>query len=386
MSEAARAARRRLLLLLAGLAARPLCAQPQSPSEQRLQQLMQARSATLDASARRERLDLLAQGEALLAAGDLDAAQAAFDRAALMLHAADTEIALVRCYMQRGEYQRAISFGAHAAGAHREVSAAAVLYAWLLQRGGQGAFAARLLDEALQLRPDDFPLAEARAALDRSALQESWLAGPLPVRLGPLALGDRTVPATARVAGSATLAGPSGQVLAPLTAVQDAAGLWLRDGLGRTTAARVQQRWPDLGLALLQGLSWAGAAAPVWVARDGFPGSPAHALEHPAAASAAPGWPQLTLGFLGGLRTDETRSLGIDLPNGPHGGPVIDGQGRLLGVAIAHGDGSTGLVPASRLRSRLDLALPPTASTPSRLALAAVYEQALPLTLQVLVA
>ncbi len=51
--------------------------------------------------------------------------------------------------MQAGEYRRALSFGAHAAGAHRDFPAATALYAWLLYVGGQDAFAARRLDAAL---------------------------------------------------------------------------------------------------------------------------------------------------------------------------------------------------------------------------------------------
>ena len=95
-----------------------------------------------------ERADLLASGEQALARRDVDAALLAFDRAALILHAADTEIALVRAYMQGGDYRRALAFGAHTAGAHLDVVGGSALYAWLLHAGGQSAIAQRLIDEA----------------------------------------------------------------------------------------------------------------------------------------------------------------------------------------------------------------------------------------------
>lgn len=91
-----------------------------------------------------ERSALLAQGESALARGDVGNALAAFERAALMLHAADTEMALVRTYMQAGEYRRAVSFSAHTAGAHRQAVAGrgALCLAALARRAGRGGAAA----------------------------------------------------------------------------------------------------------------------------------------------------------------------------------------------------------------------------------------------------
>jgi len=59
------------------------------------------------------------EGEAKLAAGDASGAQQAFEAATQIVHAADVELGLVRSYMQAGDYRRALSFSAHAAGAHR---------------------------------------------------------------------------------------------------------------------------------------------------------------------------------------------------------------------------------------------------------------------------
>ena len=76
-----------------------------------------------------ERADLLKTGEAALSRLDVNAALDAFERAALIVHAADTEIALVRTYMQGGDYRRALAFGAHTAGSHLDVIGGSTLYA-----------------------------------------------------------------------------------------------------------------------------------------------------------------------------------------------------------------------------------------------------------------
>ncbi len=163
------------------------CAQPPAPASgvealQRYLERTREAAAAQTAAEREQRLHersaLLVQGEAALANGDVGRALGAFERAALMLHAADTEMALVRTYMQAGEYRRAVSFSAHTAGAHRQVIAGAVLYAWLLSRGGQDDAARRLL-AAAQHESHDPLLREAQqlmastAGLPRGALMEA---------------------------------------------------------------------------------------------------------------------------------------------------------------------------------------------------------------------
>jgi hypothetical protein len=85
--------------------------EPESASNQKLKKLMEKvqerdglGSASKPPSAAelstrmQERNALLAQGEAALARSDTDAAQSAFERAALIQHAADTEMGLVRTW------------------------------------------------------------------------------------------------------------------------------------------------------------------------------------------------------------------------------------------------------------------------------------------------
>ena len=88
-----------------------------------------------------DRQRLVQQAELQLAAGDTAAAQQAFDRAAMLVHAADVEMGLVRTYLQAGDYRRALSFASHAAGAHRDVPAGTAPYGGLLHISARQPFA-----------------------------------------------------------------------------------------------------------------------------------------------------------------------------------------------------------------------------------------------------
>jgi hypothetical protein len=158
--------RRKLCLAACLLAtARAVAQGTDAASKLKLQQLMEQSSQRVTTSApsstgtvttqslpnaarMQERTQLLAHGEAALARSDTETALTAFEAAANILHAADTEMGLVRSYMQTGQYRRALAFGAHTAGAHLDEVGGSALYAWLLHIGGQPVFAQRLIAQA----------------------------------------------------------------------------------------------------------------------------------------------------------------------------------------------------------------------------------------------
>lgn len=303
-----------------------------------------------------ERRQLLDDGERLLSLGDVQAARQALDRAAMMLHAPDTEAALVRTQMQAGEYRQALAFAAHAAGAHRrEWPAGTALYVWLLRLGGQGVVAQRMLDEALTLAPDDAALLALRAQLLRP-----WphVNGPLrapPLQLAPYSVGELAPPG-ARAAGTALLLGSGTAALVPTALLQGGGRLqdrlWLRNGLGQTVAASEVSRDEALGLSLLR----LAAALPVahlrLVPRVPFGGAAASMIEF-GSADAAAAWPLLRQGFFARVAANGgPRPLGIEAPAGPRGGPVFDASGRLAGIAMAGADGHDTLLPAAALLAR----------------------------------
>lgn len=348
-----------------------------------------------------ERADMLKKGEAALAALQLEVALLAFERAASILHAADTEMALVRTYMQYGQYRRALAAGAHTAGAHLDVVGGSALYAWLLHMGAQTVVAQRLLGEAQSRMPGNELVNQVQRQLQSgNPLTTGDMLNP-PTRLAPygVTLG---LPATARVVGSAVLLPGGTQAWVPLSFLPKSAKrgkLWLRNGLGLLAKGSVVRRLPAAGVALVK----LSQALPVpddfWMAdKEPFPGSPGYAVEYvanPKAAKttqdAAPAWPVLRLGFLGGMVTPggTDRLLGIDMPVGPRGGPVFGGAGQLIGIALHGKPGAADqLVTVLQLQEEIGRWLGATMpkSAPTTATADRIYENGLKVSLQVITA
>ena len=118
----------------------PAQAQTQAPVPAwSLEAQSRLRPGGLDAATFTERQRLLLQGEQALSRMQPSQALDLFDRAALMLHAADAEVALVRTHMQAGDYRRALAFAPRSA-----CSVGAIRLAAAPGRSGHGsALAAR---------------------------------------------------------------------------------------------------------------------------------------------------------------------------------------------------------------------------------------------------
>ena len=363
-------------------------ASAETPAEEKLRLLMQGRhpgGAAPSDERLREREDLLRRGEAALAQRDVEAAERAFDRAAMILHAADTEMGLVRSYMQAGQYRRALAFGAHTAGAHLDVVGGAALYAWLLHLGGQEAVAQRLLTQA-QARAPDQPLVRDVASQLRSPAPRAHGAMLLPpARLAPYG-SMHGLARDARVVATGTLVGEGRFALVPLGVISTGARYWVRNGLGQLVAATVAATDGALGLALLRLATPLPAAAQFKAPADAFPGSIAFAVEYATTPDAPAAWPMLKAGFMGAaLGAGGGRELGVSLaPDSPRGGPVFDQAGRLLGVAVQAG-GVDHLVAVSQLQPAFkNYFVMPVDSANQKLTADAIYEPALLVTLQVI--
>ena len=356
-----------------------------------------------------ERADQIKTGETALSSMQLEPALMAFERAANILHAADTEIALVRTYMQYGQYRRALASGAHTAGAHLDVVGGSALYAWLLHAGAQTAVAKRLLAEAQARAPGNVVLAQVEQQLSSGQpLATGDMLNP-PTRLAPYGMAQG-IAAGARVVGSATLLAidsvqqvktdnPYSQhAVVPLALVPASGRLWLRNGLGMLARARVTKRLPKHGVALLALSTALPLPSDFWAAdKEPFPGSPGYAVEYVTAkttSDSGPAWPILRTGFIGGMvggmagKSDNQRLLGVDMPPGSRGGPVFDGAGRLVGVAI-RGSGSQAadqLVTTVALQKALGKAVAPAMPTGTSTAATAdkIYENSLKSSLQVI--
>lgn len=349
------------------------------------------------AAAMPQRLALLELAEASLARGETSMAALGFERAGMMLHSADSEMGLVRAWMQSGDYRRAMAFCAHAAGAHRDVPAAAALYAWLLRLGGQSAFAEQVLAEAVERAPDDPVVKAVWSAFRTGVMSASGVLLDLPHRMAPQStnLGEQTLPATdAAVLGTGALVGGGRYAVVDAAMVQGKRRLWVRNGYGQTTSVKVEPVPPSAapsGLSLLR-LDTALEDGEALVAQaDPFGGSPGFVMTFAANALNEPAWPSLHQGFLGRVEGNATtRKLGISLPASATGGPVFDSTGKLVGFARGDAGAAMTLVPSSVLRQILPRADPPADASslvvPNRIALDAVYERGLRSTLQVIAA
>ena len=327
--------------------------------------------------------------------GDTSGAVAALERAAGISHAANTEMSLVRAYMQQGDYRRALGFAAHVAGAHRDAPAATALYAWLLSIGGQGSFAQRLLKEARLQGPHDLLLSEAQLRLQSSGATATAALLDRPHRMAPhgVLLADQPpLPPTARTVASGVLLHDGRHALVPSGAVAgERSPLWLRDGLGRTTAARLVRRLEAVGLTLVALNVPLDSNVMTAAARDPFAGSPGFVVAFAPAEDAAPAWPWLHAGFLGGTAaaTSGGRRLGVDVPAAVQGAPVFDAAGSWCGLAMQRSDGSHELLAIQRLRDEVgeDLLPSPAAgadgSRQRRAMPADIFEASLRIALQV---
>lgn len=379
--------RRDVLIGLLGLATGPLAASP--ASEEKLRAIMQAAAGRPpDAGRLREREALLHEAEAALAAGDAEKAEQGFDRAALILHSADTEMGLVRSYMQSGQYRRALAFGAHTAGAHLDAVGGAALYAWLLHAGGQDSIARKLLADAQARAPSQPLVAGVGRALASGAPHASGEMLLPPARLAPYSHAA-ALPNGARLVATGTLLGEGRAALVPARAIAASRRLWVRNGLGQLApASAMPGRSGESALALLRLGSPLPAPSLGSVPANTFPGAVAFAVAYAHTSDAGAAWPLLRTGFVGAARgADGDRELDASLHQGlTQGGPVFDQAGRLAGIALADSTGAR-LLAAPRLREAFAgrVALP-ASSDAARLGPDAVYEAALRSTLQVIAA
>jgi S1-C subfamily serine protease len=383
---------RAIIVLSLSLAAHAVgAAEPAaSNADLRLKRLLerattQSSGEALPAEARQQ---MLADGEAALARGDAEPAAQQFERAGMVKHEADAELGLIRAYMQAGEYRRALAFAAHTAGAHPQTGAGSALYAWLLHIGGQAHIAAQLLDKARARLPDD-GLLQATT---------TWIKSPLaapaaellipPARFAPYSPEAPPLPQTAKVVASGVLIDNGRKALTAAAALGNAREVWVRNGLGQGTTATVVRSDGDTGLAELHLAHAIAVPAPALSSRDAFPGSPGFAVEFPAIANAALGWPLLRVGFLGKPSgVAGVYQLGIAMPQANRGGPVFDASGRLAGIAVSSETGGDRLVLTSHLRKHMtDVPHEPSqSSVTERVAVDEIYERALKITVQVIV-
>lgn len=325
------------------------------------------------------REDELSEGEAALMQGDADKALQAFEQAGALGHDPVIELGLVRAAMQGGRYRQAQGFASHTAGEHVHDSACMAIHAWLLHLGGQTPYATQVIEQARAVLS-----APGQALLNEVARQ--WLQGwpfasnalrRAPLRLAPYAHGE-PIAAHAQAVCSGTLvmgADHVQRVILPANVVDiGASRWWVRNGLGLTVCATLEDAEHGQAVRTLRLVSASLPGQAVLAERDAFPGSIAYAVSYAngpqdtqaatpsESARATASWPLMRMGFAGRVDAAFGRLLGVEGPDGPWsqsdgtrnalGGPVWNAKGQLIGVALPSIDGKSPdrMWPASALR------------------------------------
>jgi hypothetical protein len=218
----------------------------------------------------------------------------------------------------------------------------------------------------------------------------------------PSGAGDVASPTDGRVVSSGVLVAATKAVVPAGVLASGGAGeirIRVRNGLGQSARAVVDGAvQPPLdprlvALRLLDPLDADAIEAPA--AREPFAGSPGYVVEYAATPDDAAAWPWLRQGFVGGaIGGSALRQLGIDVADGPHGGPVLDASGRLAGIALRDPASGSVWLPAARWHlDRVDHDVAPAANgqvrdVPRTVLIGAdvVYERALRVALQVIAA
>jgi hypothetical protein len=171
-----------------------------------------------------------------------------------------------------------------------------------------------------------------------------------PARFAPYSAGADKIPASARTAASGVVIDGGRKVLTSAAALGRAPRIWVRNGIGASSPASFVRTLPDSDLAELELERPLQDARIAMSARPPYPGSPGFTLEFAAPGDASPAWPVLRLGFLGPTEPlhPGIYAIGIDMPIGARGGPVFDGAGRLIGIAVKDQAGRDKLVSIAR--------------------------------------
>lgn len=340
--------------------------------------------SSLQAVLRQQREAWMRDGELALAALEAANAQSSFERAAALEHRADAEISLVRAYLQAGEYRRALAFVAHTSAAHKDDSGGVALYAWMLNAAGQTEQAKRVLSEARQRFPQDRLLDQVQDRLSAAMPTPTPLLMRPPLRLAPY---SAALPKGARVIGQGVLIDGGSRALVDITGSRQSARLWVRNALGQISRVRTDVRLGASGFALATlEHSLARSSRLSIASRPRYPGSVGHLVNFAAGADSKPQWPLMHSGFLGPIRGDHTRTLGIELGFRSLGGPLFDATGALAGLSVAERDGRQSLFSCAQLLGPV----PPGESTTASpalipgLATDEIYERALSLAVQTL--
>jgi hypothetical protein len=286
-----------------------------------------------------------------------------FEKAALIVHASEVEVGIVRAHMQAGNFQRALAFCAHASGAHLDEPAPSLLYAHLLKVSGQTTYAEKLMN--------DF---HVRFGKDVSTFAS--------VKLTPYS-DSAGLPVNAKMIASGLSLPGDKHVAFPSTAIANGVKkFWVRSSSGflseatlQSTSDKLQSNQPTLAILQLKRSVTVKRTQPLAIAtKPAFPGSVAFSVTFKR--SLALNWPSLSSGFIGGPVEGRSNRRQVDISEQSQsiGATVFDQTGAAIGLMVLV-KSTLQLIPLSELG--LDFTNAEQSTARPKLATDQVYQVAL---------
>jgi hypothetical protein len=302
--------------------------------------------------------ELLRSAEASLAKLDGATALNLFEKAAAIVHDSDVEVGIVRAHMQAGQFQRALSFCAHASGAHLDEPAPALLYAHLLKISGQTAYAEKLTGEY-------------RTRFGGATSKHA------PVKLAPY-FDAAGLPANAKMFSSGLCLPDGKHVAIPAASLASVKQkFWVRSSYGLLSEAVLESVVDKTGLAILKlkrPVTLENVAPLVINAKPAFPGSVAFGLTFKQQLPLS--WPLLWSVFMGNpIQSDPSRRQ-LDTPDHmppPMGATVFDQTGAAIGM-MAPSKSKLQLVPLNFRELGIEFAKTEQLAARQKIAIDQIYQ------------
>lgn len=265
--------------------------------------------------------------------GRTEHARNTLEQAVGNFHAVEIELGLIQTLMQAGEYRHALSAAAHTQAEHPKLADSALFYAWLLAIGGQTNPAIQLLENTQTLLPDNDALAVMLQQIKTNKLASTEIKTSDAIQLKPFTSTKSNIQGAQKYLTSGVVIGDGKKIITVLSAIENAKTISVRDGLGRTATAQIEQKIPSAQLAILKLDTPIKPPPNINLAdKPPFPGTPIYLIGFAASSNNQADWPQLKIDILGTPGASNTYGYPVHVRTAPKGSGIYNQQGNLIGI------------------------------------------------------
>ncbi len=278
-----------------------------------------------------------------LGEGRIEEARGTLEQAAGNFHSVEIELGLIQTLMQAGEYRHALSAAAHTQAEHPDVIDTSLLYAWLLAIGGQKAPAMQLLQSGIEQYPENKELKTMLLQIKIQHLDSSLISTSADIQLRPFVSSTFAQPALRHLTNGVLI--NDSTVITTFFDDAKTKRIRVRNGLGQTVDAQVEQVFPKQNFAVLvlKGVIHR-VQLPAIAAKTPFPGNFVYVIGYSRNHLDRSDWPQLRVDVLG-IPNGVAPNYPLHLQDITAGSGVYDRSGQLVGVVIKEGAGTYAMSP-----------------------------------------